>query len=159
MRKLAAVAAGLLLSLPLLAQQAAPPIANPKVAGAAASSETFTAAVANDLLNQFARGMEGRNSRMTLGAFDAAKFPEYERFSAQVSAWFREMSGFRVYYKVKQASMEDARGVAMVEFEYEATPSAEGESPVRRHEQMRFAFERGAKGWKIVELSPRNLFS
>jgi hypothetical protein len=125
----------------------------------AATSETFTTAVANDLLDQLSQGMQSRNARRTLGAFDAAKLSGYQQFSGQVNAAFRQNSSFRVYYKLKQATAEDAHGVAQVEFEYEATSSVDGASPTRRHLQMSFTFERGAKGWKIVEFSPRNLFS
>jgi hypothetical protein len=128
-------------------------------ANAAATSETFSAAVANDLLSQLAEGMESRNSRMALAAFDAGRLSGYQRFADQMDAWFHQNSSFRVYYKVKQTSTESARGIALVEFEYEATPSAEGTSPLRRRTQMRFSFERGAKGWKIVDFSPRSLFS
>jgi hypothetical protein len=126
---------------------------------AAATSETFGTDVADDLLFQLAGGMESRNARKTLAAFDPAKFVDYGRFSDQVNAWFRDHTSFRVYYKVKQAMSEDGRGVALVDFQFEATPAMEGTAPVRRHQQMRFTFERGAKGWKIVEFSPRNLFS
>jgi len=161
------LAAGLILLcvMPLAAQSAATAAraTNARAANAAATSETFTTAVANDLLFQLAEGMESRNARMSLGAFDAGKLPGYNRFSDQMNAWFREYTSFTVYYKLKQVSSEGerdgGRGVAIVDFEYEATPSAEGRSPVRRHEQMRFTFERGAKGWKIVEFSPRSLFS
>jgi hypothetical protein len=168
------VAAALLLlnAVPLPAQSAAqgtaPPPASPAStarapSNAAATSETFTAAVADDLLFQLAEGMESRNARRSLGAFDAARFPGYSRFSDQMNAWFREYASFRVYYKLNQTftegGTESGRGIAVVDFEYEATPSAEGVSPVRRRQQMRFTFERGAKGWKIVEFSPRSLFS
>ncbi|MDP9268982.1 MAG: hypothetical protein M3P27_11755 [Acidobacteriota bacterium] len=174
---IANIAAALLLGAwPLPAQSAAPGTApstapaattsraaNARAANAAATSPTFTTAVANDLLFQLAEGMESRNARMSLGAFDAAKLAGYNRFADQMNAWFREYTSFRVYYKLKQTltegGTEGGRGVAIVDFEYEATPSADGSSPVRRHEQMRFSFERGAKGWKIVEFSPRNLFS
>src|SRR4051812_2039077 len=54
---------------------------------AAATSETFTAAVANDLLFQFTEGMESRNSRRALAAFDREKLADYGRFSSQVTAW------------------------------------------------------------------------
>jgi|GEM_PF-6505641 len=134
-----------------------------KPSNAAATSTTFTTAVADDLLFQLAEGMESRNARRSLGAFDAEKLSGYNRFSDQMNAWFREYTSFRVYYKLKQVSLEregeGGRGVALLDFEYEATPSAEGTSPLRRHQQVRFSFERGAKGWKIVEFSPRSLFS
>jgi len=126
---------------------------------AAATSETFTDAVADDLLFQLADGMESRNPRLTLGAFDPAKVAGYERFSGQVGAWLRDHSSFRVYYKLRQTSFDSGRGSALVDFQYEAQPRTEGALPVRRHEQLRFTFERGARGWKIVDVSPRNFFS
>ena len=159
MKSTAMFLALLLCAATLEAQTASPPVATTRPGNAAATSETFSAAVANDLLFQLAEGMESRNSRMALGAFDAGKVSGYQRFADQMDAWFHQNSGFRVYYKVKQTSTEDARGIALVEFEYEATPSAEGTSPLRRHTQVRFIFERGLKGWKIVDFTPRSLFS
>ena len=177
--RIARIAALLLCALPLpvrCAAQAAPSSApssanTTRPANAAATSEVFTTAVANDLLFQLAQGMESRNARLALGAFDAAKLSGYSRLSDQMDACFRQYTSFRVYYKLKQVSAEvaaegeqaaeanGARGVALVDFEYEATPSAPGAAPLRRHQQMRFSFARGPKGWKIVEFSPRGLFS
>jgi hypothetical protein len=154
MRMLAAI---LLLCAAAAAQTAKPPVGTE--ANAAATSATFTDAVANDLLDQLARGMEGRNARQALAAFDAAKLPGYGRFSGQLNAWFRDHASFKVYYRLRQVAVEDGRGVALVDFDYEATPATEGGAPVRRHAQLRLTCERGAKGWKITEFSPRDLFS
>jgi len=126
---------------------------------AAASSEAFTASVANDLLYRLADGMESRNARLTLAVFDAGKFADYAQFSRQVNAWMRDNSSFRVYYKLRQVTADGARGTALVDFAYEAQPVTEGAQPVRRHEQLRLTFERGAHGWKIVDVSPRTFFS
>lgn len=141
-----------------------PPASTPGSANAArtspaTTSQDFTGAVANDLLFRLADGMESRNPRLTLGVFDPARLSDYGRFSAQVNAWLRDHSSFRVYYKVRQTSVEDGRGIALVDFAYEAQPVTEGATPVRRHEQLRFAFERGRRGWKIVDVSPRAFFS
>lgn len=152
MRMLAAI---LLLCAGAVAQTAKPPVAT--TANAAATSATFTDAVANDLLDQLARGMEARNARQALGAFDAAKLAGYGRFSDQLNAWFRDHTGFKVYYKLRQVAVEDGRGVALVDFDYEAT--TEDGPPVRRHAQLRLTCERGAKGWKITDFTPRDLFS
>ena len=126
---------------------------------AATQSEAFTASVANDLLYQLADGMESRNSRLTLSVFDSAKLADYSQFSRQVSAWMRDHSSFRVYYKLRQVTADGARGTALVDFAYEAQPVTENAQPVRRHEQLRLTFERGAHGWKIVDVSPRAFFS
>src|SRR4051794_19860546 len=115
----------------------------------AATSETFTAAVANDLLFQFTEGMESRNSRRVLAAFDREKLADYGHFSSQVTAWLRDNSSFRVYYKVRQTSLDGARGMATVDFEYEAQPMTEGTSPLRRRRHVRFRFERRAQGRQI----------
>ena len=138
--------------------QTAPKPAVPTTTGAAATAETFSDAVANDLLLQVAGGMEARNSRQMLGAFDP-KLENYNAFVNQIQAWFRDNGSFRAYYKLRQASVDDGRGVALVDFEYEVTPREEDTPPVRRHAQMRFTFERGAKGWKIVDFTPRSFFS
>ena len=126
---------------------------------AAATSDAFTAAVANDLLFQLADGVESRNAKLTLAAFDGAKLPDYSQFSRQVNAWLRDNTTFRVYYKLREATADGTRGTALVDFAYEAQPNNDGAQPVRRHEQLRFSFERGPHGWKIVDVSPRTFFS
>lgn len=154
----------LLLAGAACAQTAAPAAGVPqKESGAnnraAATSETFTAAVANDLLFQLADGMESRNAKLTLAAFDGAKLADYSQFSRQVNAWLRDNSSFRVYYKLREAVADGSHGTALVDFAYEAQPMTDGAQPVRRHEQLRITFERGLHGWKIVDVSPRAFFS
>ena len=128
-------------------------------AGAAANSPDFSSAVASDLLGQVAQGMQSRNSRQVLGAFDSARFSGYDAFSRQLGAYFRDNTSFRVYYKVQEATTEGGQGIAVVDFEFEATPAMEQDPPVRRHARTRFTFERGPKGWKITDFNPRSLFS
>lgn len=154
MRTLAAI---FVLCTLAVAQNAPKPPQQP--AGAAATSETFSSAVASDLLEQIAQGMQSRNSRQVLGAFDSARFPGYDAFARQLGAYFRDNTSFRVYYKVQEATTEDARGVAVVDFEFEATPAMETDPPVRHRARTRFTFERGPKGWKITDFNPRSLFS
>ena len=140
----------------LLAQNAPKPVA--PAPGAAATSDAFTDAVANDLLLQVAGAMEARNTRQLLAAFDS-KMEGYGVFANHMQAWFHDNTAFKAYYKLRQTSLDDGRGVAVVDFEYELTPREEDQPPIRRHAQMRFTFERGPKGWKISDFSPRSFFS
>jgi hypothetical protein len=141
-----------------LAQNAPAPKPVAPTPGAAATSEAFTDAVANDLLSQIATSMAARNARGMLAAFDP-KLDGYGVFANNLNVWFQDNTAFKAYYKLRQTSVDDGRGVAVVDFEYEITPREEDQPPVRRHAQMRFTFERGAKGWKIVDFSPRSFFS
>ena len=46
----------------------------------------------------------------------------------------------------------------LVDWEMEELPKGSG-SPQRRNGQIKFEMERGRKGWKITDFTPRGLFS
>ncbi len=155
MRTLAAI---LILSMLALAQSAPKPKPVAPTPGAAATSETFTDAVADDLLSQIATSMAARNARGMLAAFDP-QMDGYSVFADHLSVWFHDNTSFKAYYKLRQTAVDGDRGIAVADFEYEVAPREEDQPPVRRHAQLRFTFARGAKGWKITDFTPRNFFS
>lgn len=140
-----------------------PPALTTRKAGRpAVESPVFSNAVVNDVLFDLAEGMEAHDQRRLLSAFSPA-MSGYRSFAGQVAAWFDHNRSFRVYYNIRQVSAgtgkEAARGIALVDFEYEAAPVSSDVPPERRREQLRLVMERSAKGWKIVEFSPRGFFS
>jgi ketosteroid isomerase-like protein len=82
----------------------------------------------------------------------------YQEFEDQIDAYFTRYEGFRVTFRILQISEENDRGVILAEFQTESDPRGGGRSS-RREGQLRFELERGAKGWKIVDLNPRGFFS
>jgi len=123
------------------------------------ASETFSAAIADALMSRLAQGLVRRNPRMFLSAFEPGRMTEYGLFAERVSATFEQNESFRVYYHVLEAAQQEGRGKARVEVQLERTSRNSGAVPVRKRGQVRIECGRGAKGWRIVELSPRDFFT
>ena len=122
-----------------------------------ANADAFSQAVANDVLSQVRAGLEGHSRRLMLGAFDKDKMDGYLSFEDQIEALFQRYDSFRVHYRIVDTSVEGGKGVAMVEWEMEEIPNSG--SSQHRNGQIKFVMERGRKGWKVVELNPRRMFS
>lgn len=120
---------------------------------------SFSDAVAQDVLQQLADGLEGHSERLMLSAFDDNKMDGYLNFEDQIEAFFQRYDSFRVHFRIAQATTEGDKGVVLVDIEMEEIPRSGNAQPVRKRDQMRFEMERGKKGWKIVDLRPRNFFS
>lgn len=120
---------------------------------------TFSDAVAQDVLQQLADGLEGHSERLMMSVFDDNKMDGYLSFEDQVEAFFQRYDSFRVHFRIDQATTEGDKGVVLVDIEMEEIPRSGNAQPVRKRDQMRFEMERGKKGWKIVDLRPRTFFS
>jgi hypothetical protein len=118
----------------------------------------FSIGVANSVLNDVREGLEGHSQRRMLSAFDPDRLPGYSSFEDQVQALFYKYDSFRVHYRIDQSTIEDSKGVVLVDFDVEQIPRGAG-APVHRSGTLRFEMERGRKGWKIVDFSPRGFFS
>ncbi len=123
-----------------------------------ADTSVFSDAAANDVLGMLRDGLEGHTQRLMLSAFDADKLDGYLTFEDQIAALFQRYAAFRVHFRITQSSTEGSRGVILAFFEMEEMPAAGG-APIRKANQMRFELERGRKGWRIVDFSPRSFFS
>ncbi len=118
----------------------------------------FSQAVANNVLGDLRDGLEGHSQRLMLSAFDQDKMEGYFSFADQIAALFARYDSFRVHYSIAQSTVEGAKGVVLVDLQMEEMPR-DGGSPQRREGQLRFEMERGRKGWKIVDFTPRGFFS
>lgn len=134
-------------------------LAWPAPAGAAPESAEFNTEVASRLLEQVTQGFVTNNQGQVLAAFDAARMKIYTQFRDSIVTLFARYESFRASYRLRQAWPQGDHGVVMVEFELEGTPLNEGALPFRRSAQLRFEFERGRKGWRIVDVAPRGFFS
>ena len=124
-----------------------------------AAAEVFSDAVAQNVLQQLADGLEGHSERLMLSAFDDNKMDGYLNFEDQIEAFFQKYDSFRVHFRIVQATTEGDKGVVLVDIQMEGLPRSGNTQPVRKEDQMRFEMERGKKGWKIVDLRPRTFFS
>ena len=123
------------------------------------NTEVFSTAVANSVLNDIRDGLEGHTQRLMLSAFDADKMDGYLQFEDQIEAFFNKYSTFSVYFRIAQTATDGPKGIALVDIQLEEIPRGSASPPIRKNGQMRFELERGKKGWKIVDFSPRNFFS
>jgi hypothetical protein len=124
----------------------------------AADAEVFDERAAAQVLGTIRDGLEGHSSRRFLSAFDADKMDGFLTFQDQIEAYFTRYEATRVTLRILQTSEENNRGVILVDFQLENTPRDGGR--ISTHQgQLRFELERGAKGWKIVDIDPRSFFS
>lgn len=123
------------------------------------NSASFSDAVAQALLQKVAEGLEGYNDRLMLSAFNQNKMAGFVTLQQQVVALFRRTDSFLIHYRIGQTSIEGSKGVALVEFEMEVHPRATDQQPLRKRDQLRFEVERDEKGWRIVDVQPRDFFS
>jgi hypothetical protein len=127
--------------------------------GAPGLQEDFSDAVAARLLEQVTQGFITNNQGQVLSAFNAVRMKNYARFRENVAALFAQYQSFRAAYRLRQSWPQRERGVVIVDFELEGEPLEEGSPPFRHSAQLRFEFERGREGWKIVDVAPRSFFS
>ena len=118
----------------------------------------FSPQVVSDLLGMIRDGLEGHSQHLLLSAFDGDKMDGYLSFEDQIQAMFDRYDGFRVHYTILQQTVENGKGVVLAMFEMEETPKSGG-APQRKNSQVRFELERGKKGWRVVDYSPRGFFS
>ena len=125
-------------------------------------SEVFSDAIARNVLDDLRDGLEGHSYRLFESAF-SEDMDGYMTFQDAVEAMFQRYSEFRVHFSITQTTVEGPKGVILVDIEMEqvpnAGPTAPAPQPQRRESQVRFELERGKKGWKIVDFSPRGFFS
>ena len=127
-------------------------------------SEVFSDAVAKSVLDDIRDGLEGHSQRLLESAFDEDKLDGYLTFEDQIDAMFQKYSEFRVHFNIAQTTTEGPKGVILVDIQMEEIPNVTANTrgnpqPQRREGQVRFELERGKKGWKIVDFSPRSFFS
>jgi len=134
-------------------------LAWPALAAAAPEPQEFSNDVASRLLQQVTQGFVTNNQGQVLAAFDAARMKNYTQFRDDIVALFAKYESFRAAYRLRQSWPQGQHGVVIVEIELEGTPLDEGALPFRRSAQLRFEFERGRKGWRIVDVAPRRFFS
>jgi Ni/Co efflux regulator RcnB len=121
-------------------------------------SAVFSQAVANNVLNDLRDGLEGHSQRLLLSAFDQDKMDGYLTFEDQIEALMQRYDSFRVHFRISQSTIEGPKGVVLVDIDLEELPRAGGIA-IRRNGQVKFEMERGRKGWKIVDFTPRGFFS
>jgi hypothetical protein len=123
------------------------------------NTDVFNDDVARYVLSEVRDGLEGHLQRLFLSAFDDDEMSGYLSFEDQIQAMFDHYSEFRVHFRILQTTVEGPKGVVLVDFELEEVPKSANSNPQRKSSQIRFELQRGRKGWRIVDFSPRGFFS
>lgn len=148
----------LVAALPVAAQSADSPARKPAKPDVLLS-EQYSDAVANALLSRIADGFVRRNPKLLLSAFDPRHFPEYALFADRLRARLGQHDSFRAYFRILDSAPQDARATVSVDLQIEQSYADSGRPPARSTGQARFTLERGAAGWRIVDLAPRDLLT
>lgn len=127
--------------------------------GGNTGNPVFSEQVSDQVLGKIADGLEGHDARLLLSAFDAQKMAGYRAFRDQIDVLFERYERFRVHYSVTQTAQEGGRGIVLADWEMEEMPADGAGPPLLRRGQIRFVLAPGPKGWKVIDLQPRGMFS
>lgn len=106
---------------------------------------------------QFA--LEGGSARGFLSLIDSAKFDDYLRFEDMVERLMREDT-IRAYFRQVTSASSPAEGKAqtVVEAEMELGRKDAAGQLQRRRQQLVLDFGHSRRGWRIINITPRNYF-
>jgi hypothetical protein len=150
------VLVAIVLSVSCLAQS------SPRTSGGAqaeAQAALYSEQDASKSLGLLKKGAESHDLEQILSAFDSERMDGYLTLEGQADEFVRRYDPVRFYFRILQTSIEGGKGIAMVEIQMEAEPRDSNGVPIRRDQQFRFEFMNGKAGWKIVALTPAQLFT
>ncbi len=149
----------LLATLPLSAQSSSETPARKPSKPGVLMSEQYSDAVAEALLSRIADGFVRRNPKLLLSAFDPRHFPGYPLFAERMQARLGQHDAFRAYFRILDRAPQDSHATLNVELQIEQSYADSGRPPTRALGRARITLERGAAGWKIVDIAPRDLLT
>ena len=122
------------------------------------SATAFTHADAEKIVRTLQDGLEGSDLKRFLSAFDHDQMINYGNFSDQVAALFARTDGFQVSLHVTNIDdAGDGRANMMLDAQMEIVPRY-APRPDRRETTLNVQVAKSAKGWRIVEITPREFF-
>ena len=146
MRALGLLILSLALAMPTAAQQSS------------TAPTAFTHVDAEKLVRTLQDGLEGRDLKRFLSAFDREQMIDYGNFSDQVTALFARTDGFRVNLHITNIDdAGDGSANMMLDVQMETVPRY-APRPDRREAMLNVHVAKSAQGWRIVELVPRDFF-
>jgi len=102
--------------------------------------------------------MEGGSSRGVLSNIDNAKFDDYPRFEDLIEGLTRQ-DNLRVYFRQNNISIKEDSAQVILDAEMELSRKDSAAPPTRRSQQIVIDFESTSRGWKIINITPRDFFS
>jgi len=144
----------LLMALPACAAARTGPAAQGQEAPA--RRENPERAVAN-VVRQLQFDLEASSRMGVLSSIDSAKFEDYPRFEDMIDRLTRE-DALRVFFRQANSSVREDRAQTTIDAEMELTRKDSAAPPQRRRQQIVIDFELTSRGWRIVNISPRDFF-
>lgn len=112
-------------------------------------------------LTGLVRGMqmdlESGSARGFLANIDSAKFEDYPRFEDMIERLARE-DNLRVYFRQASNSIKEDTAQTIIDAEMELVRKDSAGQLDRRRQQIVIDFEAASRGWKIVNITPREFF-
>jgi hypothetical protein len=110
-----------------------------------------------NVVRQMQFDLEAASRMGVLSNIDSAKFEDYPRFEDMIDRLTREDS-IRVFFRQAMNSIQEDRAQSIIDAEMELTRKDSAAPPERRRQQLVIDFERTPRGWKIVNITPRDFF-
>lgn len=119
----------------------------------------FTDDVASGLLSRITNGLESRNQKKVLAAFDLAAMADGELFKQQIVSFMSHTESIRIHINLVRTSVDAGKGTAEADVEMETAPRDSNANPVHKQERLVFTAENTPAGWKFIDVQPRPFFS
>jgi len=113
--------------------------------------------VITTLIRDLQLDLESSSSRNMLNKIDSSKFDDYPRFEDMVERLIRE-SSLRAFFRQTSKTIREASAQTILDAEMEISRNDAVGQADRRRQQIVIDFELTSRGWKIVNITPRDFF-
>ena len=110
-----------------------------------------------NVVRQMQFDLEAASRAGVLSNIDSSKFEDYPRFEDMIERLTREDT-LRVFFRQANNSIQEERAQTILDAAMELTRKDSAAPPERRRQQIVIDFERTTRGWKIVNITPREFF-
>jgi hypothetical protein len=101
--------------------------------------------------------LEAASSAGLLRKIDSAKFDDFPRFQDMIERLTREDT-LRVFFRQVRSDVKQDTAQTLLDAEMELTRKDSSAAPERRRQQLTIDLERTSRGWRIVNITPRDFF-
>ena len=109
------------------------------------------------IVREMQMDLEGSSSSGLLRKIDSAKFDGFPRFQDMVERLIREDT-LRVFFRQIRSDINQDKAQTLLDAEMELTRRDSPAVPERRRQQLTIDLERTTRGWRIVNIAPRDFF-
>jgi hypothetical protein len=110
------------------------------------------------VLRNYTNGMEMMSSSAALAMVDRDRFIDYPRFEEELTNFLRSLGEMRLFVREINTQLGNNSAVMVVDVRMVFTSRQDASLRGERASQITFDFQRTDRGWKIIEINPRNFF-